>query len=218
VVFHAQTDSKGQFAIEHVPVDGIVLCVRADGFEPFTSTPLKPGRKRHELVISPKGTGSSPQAKPITLAQMTSLGKLETLDGKPLGIEQLRGKFVLICFWATWCSHCRTELPHLKAASKAFAKRKDFVIIGVSLDEDDAVLRRFVKEQQITWPQLFGESGRVTKIKQVLGVRGIPSTFLFGPAGSILGRDLRGANLIQQLRTYFAGTAGPEKRVIRPEF
>ncbi len=218
VVYHARTDTNGQFAIEHVPIDGIILSVRANGFEPFTTTPLKPGRKRHELVIAPKGSEASPQARPITLAQIASLGKLETLDGKPLGAEQLRGKFVLISVWATWCSHCRTELPHLKAARKAFAGRKDFVVVGVSLDEDETVLRRFIQEQQIPWPQLFGESGRVAKIKQALGVRGVPSTFLFGPAGSMIGRDLRGANLTQQLKTYFAATAGPDKQVIRPEF
>jgi peroxiredoxin len=85
------------------------------------------------------------------------------------------------------------------AASKLLARRKDFVMIGVSLDQDEKALRGFISEKRITWPQLFGEAGRSRQIAEAFGVQGIPSTFLISPEGRILAIDLRGPMLGQEI-------------------
>lgn len=71
---------------------------------------------------------------------------METLDGKPLKLEDFRGKFVLLEFWATWCGPCLYETPALKATYEAFRENERFVMIGLSLDTDVDAPKKYVAE------------------------------------------------------------------------
>ncbi len=120
---------------------------------------------------------------------------VKDLDGKPLSVGALKGKVVLVDFWATWCGPCRAELPNVIEAYKKY-HAQGFEIIGVSLDSDRAKLDTFLKQQEgMTWPQYFDGEGWSNLLAEKYGVQSIPFTVLIGPDGKVLGNDLRGALL-----------------------
>jgi thiol-disulfide isomerase/thioredoxin len=119
----------------------------------------------------------------------------KTLDGEPLALGDYRGKYVLLDFWATWCTPCVAEIPHLKGVYEAFGKDERFVMIGLSLDEEIEAPRRFVKDRDIPWVQVFLGGGAESSVARHYGVESIPATFLIGPDGKVIARDVRGEKL-----------------------
>jgi thiol-disulfide isomerase/thioredoxin len=120
------------------------------------------------------------------------------LAGEPLSIARFKGKVVLVDFWATWCGPCRGELPNVLAAYKEYHD-KGFEIIGISLDQDEATLKSFIKEKGMVWPQYFDGKGWGSKLGQKYGIDSIPMTFLLDREGKIVAKGLRGAALDDQL-------------------
>ena len=213
----AQTDEKGHFVIEHVPTDGVKLAVVAKDFERLTTETLQPGRKPHELTLESSGRPGAAAGRCGNVGQLASL-KAKTLDGELLASQGLAGKFVFLHFWATWCPTCLVEMPNVKAAAKALAERKDVVIIGVNLDEDEQALRKFIKDRGITWPQLFGEAGQVSKLAQTFGVRLIPATFLISPSGQPVAQDLHGKGLAEEIKAHLKVPSTTNPKANRPNF
>ncbi len=113
------------------------------------------------------------------------------LNGKPLSISGLKGKVVLVDFWATWCGPCITELPHVKKAYEKYSK-DGFEIVGVSLDQDKDTLTKFLAKEKMTWPQFFDGKGWQNKVSTSYGINSIPATFLLDKDGKILAKGLRG--------------------------
>jgi thiol-disulfide isomerase/thioredoxin len=117
------------------------------------------------------------------------------LNGNPISVGALKGKVVLVDFWATWCPPCRAELPNVIATYQKY-HGQGFDIIGVSLDSDRDKLDTFLKEQAgMTWPQYFDGQGWQNKLAAKYGVEAIPFTILVGADGKIIGTDLRGEAL-----------------------
>jgi peroxiredoxin len=107
---------------------------------------------------------------------------LTTLDGKTISLQSLRGKVVLLDFWATWCGPCIQALPELKEIRKKFATRP-FELISISVDREKKKLEDFVKANEMTWPQYFDEGTRVAK--DAFGVATFPSYFVLDAEGVV---------------------------------
>lgn len=108
--------------------------------------------------------------------------QLTTIDGTPVSDQQLRGKVVLVNFWATWCPPCRVEMPGFQRAYDKF-KDDDFVVLGVAMDAGGTdVVRQFVTERQITYPIAMATPSMV---RDFGGVRFLPTSFLIDRDGRI---------------------------------
>lgn len=118
----------------------------------------------------------------------------KALNGALVSPESLKGKVVLLDFWATWCGPCIGELPNLQRVYNRH-KKDGFEIIGISLDEDKSALTDFVRARKIGWPQLFDGKGWQSQIAAQFGVKAIPFTLLMGRDGKIAALNLSGAEL-----------------------
>ncbi len=121
---------------------------------------------------------------------------VKDLNGHPISVAALKGKVVLVDFWATWCPPCRAELPNVIATYQKY-HGQGFEIIGVSLDSDRDKLDAFLKQQDgMTWAQFFDGQGWSNALAVKYGVESIPFTVLIGPDGKVINTDLRGEDLV----------------------
>lgn len=123
---------------------------------------------------------------------------LTSLDGKSIALKSLRGKFVLLDFWASWCPPCRAENPNVVAAFEKF-KGKNFTILSVSLDKDKDKWQEAVNKDKLTWMHVSDLQGWESTVAALYGVQSIPANFLIDPSGKIIAADLRGDDLDRTL-------------------
>jgi peroxiredoxin len=110
--------------------------------------------------------------------------RLRTLDGRSVSLSSLRGRPVMVNFWASWCNPCRREFPLLKQTMKRYTTDK-LTVVGISFQDIDADARRFAKQEHATWPLAVDENGAAAK---VYGVRSVPTTYFIDPDGKIADR------------------------------
>jgi thiol-disulfide isomerase/thioredoxin len=122
-----------------------------------------------------------------------------TVDGKPFDIESLRGKVVLVDFWATWCGPCLAEHPNIEKQYKKY-KDKGFEVVGVSIDQDREALEDFVAEKHTPWITLHDKENEGQHPAVVdYGIFGIPSMMLVDKEGKVVSTEARGAELARLL-------------------
>ena len=109
---------------------------------------------------------------------------INDLTGKQWTLHELRGKVVLLNFWATWCPPCRKEMPDLEALYGQF-KDKGLVVLAVSAD-DEAKIRKFIDQQKYCYPVLLDAGG---KVSQEFAVEGIPHSFVFDREGKMVAQS-----------------------------
>ena len=123
-------------------------------------------------------------AAQVSMPQEVPTFTLKDLSGKPVGLEDYRGKVVMINFWATWCAPCVEELPTMEALRTAWSDRP-FEIIAVNLAEDRDAVSRFLDRHgiRLSFPVVLDSDGTVAETYKV---RGLPATLLVDRNGSFV--------------------------------
>lgn len=128
----------------------------------------------------------------------------ETIDGERFDLETLRGQWVVLNVFATWCVPCREEHPELVRFDRRHRAIGDAAVVGLVYDDDPDAVRAFRDDEGGEWPMLLDPDGRIAVS---LGVAGVPESFLIAPDGTIAAkvtggvRDLELDALLDQLRT-----------------
>lgn len=139
------------------------------------------GQNGREEIITRKATQGGIAAPEFTLNDK---------DGNPVSLSSLRGQYLLLDFWASWCVPCRESMPHLKSLYEEFHD-KGLEILGISIDSDADAWKQALTEVDAPWVQVLDETPNKRESSVVAGVYGVhavPTLFLIDPAGLMVGK------------------------------
>ena len=142
-------------------------------------------------------TQAQPTSKPV-VGDMAPDFTMNDVDDKPFSLSQLKGKYVLIDFWASWCGPCREENPNVVAAYNQF-KDKNFTVLGVSLDKNKQAWIDAIKEDKLNWKHISDLKYWSSAATTLYGFDGIPYNVLIDPQGKIIATALRESALQNKL-------------------
>jgi uncharacterized GH25 family protein/thiol-disulfide isomerase/thioredoxin len=216
--YYLKFTEDGSFRAEDVPAGTYELRVKI-------TEPLKPGENRYgpvgddkeiasvtrEVVIPeiPDGRSDEPLdlgtfelnwKRPQISQQAISLSA-QTLEGKTFSLDALRGKFVILNFWATWSENSREQMGEVSALQTKFKDDGRLAFVGVNLGEAADKVRKRANANGYTTEQVMLTGEALAKVTEGLSVDSLPSAFLLNPKGQVIARDLKGDNIERSLQS-----------------
>lgn len=179
-----------------------------------------PFRREAPELLQARIAGFSENARNSAVGQLlleaarsesnTAVGKLapgftqSDTAGKAVSLQDFRGRYVLVDFWASWCKPCREENPYVVQAFQQY-KDKGFTVLGISLDRpgDKAKWLEAIHADGLTWTHVSDLRYWKNEVAVLYGIQSIPANFLIDPQGKIVGRNLRGEALQKELSDIF---------------
>lgn len=131
-----------------------------------------------------------------------------TPDGKELALSDLRGKYVFIDFWASWCAPCRREFPYMKEALAYSEKSDNLVVLSYSIDSKKPDWVNCIAKNQLThpnWIHISTLKGWNSDVIKLFNVKGVPYTALIDPEGNVVAFELRGEEMVKKLKSIVDG-------------
>jgi beta-lactamase regulating signal transducer with metallopeptidase domain/thiol-disulfide isomerase/thioredoxin/protocatechuate 3,4-dioxygenase beta subunit len=209
--FAAHIDRDGRFRIEDIPTGHYQLNIQANAVpdSAFRSAGTTIGRT--EMAVTMPDVPGGRSSEPLDLGTITvklfetiKAGDLapdftlRRIGGKsgsdPLKLSDFQGKLVLLDFWATWCTPCLGEMPALGDIQTTFGANPRFAMIGLSCDQAPESPEEYIRRNPMGWTQAFAGDFN-SSVGTSYKLRAIPATFLIGPDGRILAKNLRGTAL-----------------------
>jgi len=201
-----QFAQDGSFRIEDVPGGKYELAI--DALEPDA----RPGQRRapsitfHRQEVQVPDSPGGGSGAPFDLGAIETVPRLyagvmapdfavKTLDDKAIKLSDLRGKFVLLDFWAAGNARCGEETPHLMETYAAFKDNPRFAMIGLNVDTNAGAPRDYARENHLGWPQVWLAGGSHSDVSSRYGVERLPSILLISPDGRVLVTGLRGGTI-----------------------
>jgi peroxiredoxin len=125
---------------------------------------------------------------------------LPEANGHSISLADYRGKYVLVDFWASWCGPCRAENPNVVKVHDEFKNKKNFAILGVSLDKDKDAWQKAIQDDRLDWKQISDLKFWNSKAVSTFQFEGIPFNLLIDPTGKVIATALRGPDLESKLK------------------
>jgi len=135
------------------------------------------------LATRPSASERSQSAKIVGRAVPEVSGT--TLTGTQVSLDQFRGKWTVVNFFASWCTPCRLEHPELVKFAAAHAAKGDVQVVAVAFQDDPSAVRAFFDQQGGSWPVIVGDTGRIALD---FGVTGVPESYLVSPDGLVVAK------------------------------
>jgi len=150
--------------------------------------------------------------KSVDIGQIAPDFTMSDSTGKPITLSSLKGKILLVDFWASWCRPCRAENPNIVKAYQQYNK-KGFDILGCSFDKDREKWLKAIKDDKLSWHHVSDLQGWANAAGKLYGINSIPANVLLDKNQKIIARNLRGDDLTKKLAEVFGASEQDKKRM-----